>query len=133
MNQHEKGAKLDHLKTDMSLLQELPLALEEVCHVMDYGQTKYTRGGFLAVADGVRRYTSALFRHLFKETFEKYDSGDPFYDSESGSKFKGTVRHDAQVAVNALFRLEVQLRLEKGLPLNESHLAYLEGEENASS
>lgn len=127
--QHKKGVKLDQGKIDMSLLQELPLALGAVCHVMDYGQTKYTRGGFLTVSEAVKRYTSGMFRHLFKEPFEKFDSDDPFYDTEEGSRFKGTVRHDAQAATNALFRLEVQLRIENGLALNETHLSYMEDED----
>jgi hypothetical protein len=110
--QHEPGAKLDHDKMDMSLLQLLPNALEECCRVMDYGQTKYSRGGFLSVPDAFRRYTSAFWRHWLKEPFEKYDSGDPFYDTPKGLPFKGKVRHDAQVAVNALFRLEIKIREE---------------------
>jgi hypothetical protein len=113
IDQHQPGAKLDHDKLDMSLLQYLPNAIEEVVHVMDYGQTKYTRGGFLSVPEAVRRYTSAMLRHWFKEVFEKYDTGDPFYDTEEGARFKGTLRHDAQVAVNALFRLEARIREEK--------------------
>jgi hypothetical protein len=104
--QHIPGAKLDHDKMDMSLLEYLPNALAEIVHVMDYGQTKYSRGGFLEVEDAPRRYTSAMLRHWLKERFEKYDQGDPFYDTEKGLPFKGTVRHDAQVAVNAIFRLE---------------------------
>jgi hypothetical protein len=113
MNQHESGAKLDHDKLDLSLLELVSDALEEIVHVMDYGQTKYTRGGFANVPEGERRYTSAMLRHWFKERFHKYDSGDPFYDTEKGLPFKGTVRHDAQVAVNAIFRLQVRLEREQ--------------------
>lgn len=111
-DQHQAGVKLDHDKADMSLLEFLPNALGEVVRVMEYGKTKYTRGGFLEVPDSVRRYTSAMLRHWLKESIEKYDSGDPFYDTESGKQFLGTIRHDAQVAVNALFRLECKLRRE---------------------
>ena len=109
--QHEPGAKLDHDKVDMSLLEFLPNALLEVCRVMDYGQTKYTRGGFLKVPDAKQRYTAAMWRHWIHECLgDTYDTGDPFYDTKEGSRFKGKLRHDAQVAVNALFRLEIELR-----------------------
>ena len=112
-SQHEPGAKLDHDKVDMSLLEFLPNALLEVCRVMDYGQTKYTRGGFLEVPDGRNRYTAAMLRHWLEDSAGvKYDVGDPFYDTDAGKPFKGKLRHDAQVAVNALFRLEVTLRKE---------------------
>ena len=113
LDQHESGAKLDQGKLDLSLLQLLGNALSEVSLVMDYGQTKYTRGGFLDVEEAPRRYTSAMLRHWLKELWEKYDSGDPFYDTEKGLPFKGKIRHDAQVAVNALFRLECTIREEQ--------------------
>lgn len=113
IEQHTPGAKMDQDKMDLSLLQLLPNALIEICRVMDYGQTKYTRGGFLSVPDAPRRYSSAMQRHWLKELFEKFDSGDPFYDTEAGLPFKGNIRHDAQVAVNALFRLECAIREEQ--------------------
>ncbi len=112
-DQHEAGAKNDMGKMDLSLLQLLPNALLEVSRVMDYGQNKYTRGGFLFVIDAPKRYTSAMLRHWFKEAVEKFDTGDPFYNTEKGAPFKGTIRHDAQVAVNALFRLECTMREEQ--------------------
>lgn len=112
-DQHQPGVKLDHDKIDLSLLQEIPLALEEVARVMDYGQTKYTRGGFATVANAVIRYSAAMLRHFFKEPFGIIDEDDPFYETEKGARFKGLIRHDAQVAVNALFRLECRLRAEK--------------------
>jgi hypothetical protein len=111
-DQHVSGAKLDNGKLDLSLLQLLSNALVEVCRVMDYGQTKYTRGGFLDVPEAPRRYSAAMLRHYFAEQEGKFDSGDPFYDTEEGLPFKGKIRHDAQVAVNALFRLECTLREE---------------------
>jgi len=111
-NQHEPGAKLDQDKVDMSLLNFIHNALFEVCRVMDYGQVKYSRGGFLEVPNAHNRYTAAMFRHWYNEFFAKYDD-DPFYDTEEGARFKGTIRHDAQVAVNALFRLEHALRKEQ--------------------
>lgn len=126
LGQHTPGAKLDHDKIDMSLLQLLPRAMEEVCRVMDYGQTKYSRGGFLEVPNAIVRYTAALMRHIFQEPFHKYDMGDPFYDTEKGLPFKGKIRTDAQVAVNALFRLECRLREEEMMrderPLHEREI-----------
>lgn len=113
VDQHTHGAKLDDGKPDMSLLQLLPLSLIEVCRVMDYGQTKYTRGGFLGVVNATRRYTAAMWRHWFAEMNGTYDEGDLFYDTPEGLRFRGKIRHDAQVAVNALFRLECTLREEK--------------------
>lgn len=110
--QHVSGAKLDHDKIDMSLLELVGSALTEVARVMDYGQTKYTRGGFLDVPNAVTRYSAAMLRHYFAEQESKYDEGDPFYDTEKGLPFKGTIRHDAQVVVNAIFRLECRLRAE---------------------
>jgi len=114
LNQHARGAKLDQDKVDMSLLEFLPNALLEVCRVMDYGKVKYTRGGFLEVLDAKNRYTAAMLRHWMEESQgNKFDEGDPFYDSEQGLPYKNKIRHDVQVAVNALFRLEVILRAEK--------------------
>lgn len=113
IDQHTPGAKLDHDKVDMSLLEFLHNALFEVCRVMDYGQTKYSRGGFLEVDNAVPRYTAAMWRHWLQECAGlTYDAGDPFYDTPEGAPFKGKLRHDAQLAVNALFRLEYKLREE---------------------
>lgn len=111
LNQHQAGAKLDAGKVDMSLLTLWPRALREVCRVGTLGASKYSRGGFLSVSNGVIRYTAAMLRHLFKEE-QTYDD-DPYYDTEAGAAWKGTIRHDAQVAWNALSRLEVKLREEE--------------------
>lgn len=110
MNQHESGAKLDAGKVDMSLLGFLPRALTEVARVMSYGQVKYTRGGFLDVPDGVERYSAAMLRHYFAAKEQGPFDEDPWYDTPDGLAFKGKILHDAQVAVNALFRLELMLR-----------------------
>jgi hypothetical protein len=98
---------MDADKVDMSLLELLGPALVEVCRVMDYGQTKYTRGGFLDVPNAEQRYSAAMLRHYFEE--DTFDTGDPFYDTHAGAPFKGKIFHDAQVAVNALFRLQIIL------------------------
>jgi len=55
-----------------------------------------------------------MLRHYFKAKEEVYDCGAPFYDTGLGKPFKGTIRHDAQVAVNALFRLQCRLAEEAG-------------------
>jgi hypothetical protein len=111
--QHASGAKLDAGKVDVSLLTLWPRALMEVCRVGSLGQSKYSRGGFLDVANGVIRYTAAMLRHLFKESMgQKYDD-DPYYDTPNGAQWKGTIRHDAQVAWNALSRLELKLKEEE--------------------
>ena len=96
-SQHESGAKLDKGKPDASLLLMFGRALLEVAKVGTYGAKKYTRGGFLEVSDGENRYTAALLRHLLEEYYEKYDKDLP-------------VLHAAQVAWNALARLEFILR-----------------------
>jgi hypothetical protein len=72
-------------------------ALQEVARVGTYGAEKYTRGGWQTVPDGVNRYTAAMLRHVLQENAGRYDSDLP-------------VLHAAQVAWNALARLELMLR-----------------------
>lgn len=90
----DPGAKLDQGKVDLTYLNDWALALAEVCRVAEFGAKKYSRGGWLRVPDGIRRYTCALFRHLLGLAAD--DGQD----------------HDAQVAWNALSRLELKLRLQ---------------------
>lgn len=97
ISQHEPGAKLDGGKEDCSLLLLFGRALREVAKVGDYGAKKYTRGGWQSVPDGFIRYTAAMLRHLFAENTEELDA-------------ESNLRHSAQVAWNALARLELQLR-----------------------
>lgn len=94
---HTPGAKLDAGKPDASLLLDFGLALTAVARVGTFGANKYTRGGWQQVPDGINRYTAALLRHLFAGRY------DPV-DVDSG------LEHDAQVAWNALARLELKLR-----------------------
>ena len=112
-DQHTPGAKLDDGKVDMSLLEQFPRALEEMCRVGTYGKEKYTRGGWLSVPDGITRYTAAMLRHLLQVFKGKVYDEDPWYDTEKGKPFKGKVRHDAQVMWNAAARLELTLREEE--------------------
>lgn len=102
-------AKDDSGKVDLTYLLDLHDALIEVARVMQAGDKKYTeltgqsaRGSWQNVPDGHRRYTAALMRHLMKESAELSD-GDL-------DKWEPGIRHDAQVACNALFRLALALR-----------------------
>lgn len=106
---HAPGAKDDGGKPDASLLQLFPRALLEVARVGTFGASKYTRGGWLSVPDGIVRYTAAMMRHFFKEVTEGTYDSDPSC-AEYG--FENQIRHDAQVAWNALARLELQLQEE---------------------
>jgi hypothetical protein len=95
--QHDPGAKTDEGKPDCSLLLMFGKALRAVAGVGTFGAVKYTRGGWQEVPDGINRYTAALIRHLCDEHYEEFDKDLP-------------VRHAAQVAWNALARLELILR-----------------------
>jgi hypothetical protein len=108
---HEPGAKTDEGKPQASLLLLFGKALQSVARVGTFGAIKYTRGGWQSVPDGINRYTDALLRHLLAEPYERYDSDLP-------------VLHAAQVAWNALARLELMLRSE-----NSPEEADLYGEE----
>jgi hypothetical protein len=100
IGQHDIGAKLDKGKPDASLLGMFGKALLAVAEVGTYGAEKYTRGGWEGVSDGINRYTAAMLRHYFAERYDIYDSDLP-------------VLHAAQVAWNALARLELMLRENK--------------------
>ena len=96
--QHAPGAKLDAGKEPMHLiLHAIPRTLLEVCKVGAYGAAKYSENGWLTVPQGVTRYTDAMFRHALREGMETHDE-------ESG------LLHAAQVAWNALARLELMLQ-----------------------
>ncbi len=97
IGQHQHGAKTDKDKPDLSLLLMFGKALRAVGGVGTHGARKYTRGGWQGVSDGINRYTAALLRHLLDEHYEVFDKDLP-------------VMHAAQVAWNALARLELMLR-----------------------
>ena len=107
------GAKLDQGKPDLSLLTLMANALIEVARVGTFGAEKYSRGGFLEVPNAPTRYTAAMLRHLMAEETEGVFDRDPYYDTEEGKRWKESIRHDAQVAWNALARLETRLREER--------------------
>jgi len=100
IEQHQPGAKLDYGKPMAGLLGDFGNALIEVAKVSTFGAQKYSRGGWLHVDDGISRYTDAMWRHLLVE------ANGPI-DKDSG------MRHAAQVAWNALARLELTLRKEQ--------------------
>jgi len=96
---NDPGAKLDQGKNRLGLVMfGFAKALQEVGKVGTYGAQKYSDNGWMQVPDGQRRYTDALMRHLMKE--EEGEEIDP----------ETNLRHAAQVAWNALSRLELMLR-----------------------
>lgn len=96
---HTPGAKLDQDKILLGLvLMDFAPALIEVGKVGTFGARKYTEHGWLTVPNGEKRYTDALFRHLFAE-----GAGEE-YDQES------ELLHASQTAWNSLARLVFILR-----------------------
>ena len=94
----EPGAKFDAGKVRPSLiLNAMPLAILAVSEVGTYGANKYSENGWKDVDNGIARYTDAMDRHRIKEGIE-------LHDDDSG------LMHAAQVAWNALARLELMLR-----------------------
>lgn len=92
------GAKLDAGKVRPDLiLTGMPRALLAVAEVGTFGANKYSENGWMAVPDGIKRYTAAMDRHRLKEGIEIKDS-----DSD--------LLHAAHLAWNALARLELILR-----------------------
>jgi hypothetical protein len=113
IDQHAPGAKTDKGKPDCSLLLYFGKALTAVSEVGTFGAEKYTRGGWQTVADGINRYTAAMLRHVLQENYEEYDRDLP-------------VMHAAQVAWNALARLELMLRGKSEVPSYEEWSKRLE-------
>lgn len=104
---NEAGAKLDAGKTMPSLiLSAMPRAVMAVAKVGTAGAAKYSRDGWLSVDKGIERYTDAMDRHRLKEFIEGPLDQDFL---EHGVE----VYHAAQVAWNALARLELMLRENK--------------------
>jgi hypothetical protein len=102
-NPHEMGAKLDEGKAPIlqGVLQYFPRALSAVSWVSLVGSKKYAWKGWEQVPDGINRYGDALGRHILAETTE----GPVDNDTQC--------LHAAQVAWNALARLELMLRDEE--------------------
>lgn len=102
---HEPGAKLDQGKVRPSLIfNDMAYALTEVARVATYGAKKYSDGGWQHVEDGIKRYTDAMDRHRLKEHTEG------FWDEDIRNDTGELIAHAAQVAWNALARLELMIR-----------------------
>lgn len=97
---HQAGAKLDGGKIPLwrGVARYFSKALTAVGAISFFGSQKYTWGGWKTVEDGEDRYTDALLRHLLAEA-----DGER-YDPET------KMLHAAQVAWNALARLELMLK-----------------------
>ena len=95
------GVKYDNDKSPVvrGVLHYFPRALEAVSKVSAAGAKKYTWNGWQTVPDGINRYSNALGRHLLAESFGPFDNGP------GGTN----CLHAAQVAWNALARLELML------------------------
>jgi len=91
--------KFDQGKPIAGAIQDFGLALMEVSALMTFGAKKYKRSSWTTVENGVERYTDAMMRHFFQESYESLDK-------ESG------FAHDVAVAFSALARLELRLREE---------------------
>ena len=102
---NDPGAKFDAGKVRPSLiLNDMPRAVLAVAEVGTYGAEKYSEGGWKYVDSGIARYTDAMDRHRVKEGIE-------LHDDDSG------LLHAAQVAWNALARLELMLREQDSNPI----------------
>lgn len=103
---HTPGAKLDAGKSPVvqGTLHYFPRALMAVAEVSRKGAEKYTWKGWESVPNGVKRYSDAMGRHIL------YEDIDGPYDPDTD------LLHAAQVAWNALARLELMLKA--GIPLH---------------
>ena len=101
--------KFDADKVDLTLVTEyFPLALAAVARVSEFGARKYVRGGWRDVTNGVFRYTKALLRHAIR-TGPRHYQESPALDGSAPLEW---LDHEAQVAWNALARLELILVLD---------------------
>jgi hypothetical protein len=99
-NPHTPGAKMDATKIPIfrGLFDYFPRAMLAVADVSHVGAKKYAWKGWETVPDGFNRYSDALGRHLVAEAI------DGQFDYDTGCL------HAAQVAWNAMARLELILR-----------------------
>lgn len=104
----QPGSKLDAGKSPIfqGLLNYFPRACLAVADVSAAGARKYAWKGWETVPDGINRYSDALGRHIVNEQIEGRYDPDGFL-------------HAAQIAWNALARLELLLRNTKQ-PLKET-------------
>jgi len=93
------GTKYDNNKPMGSIVYEyFPHAVLAIAEVSTFGATKYARGGWQHVPNGIERYTDAMHRHQLQEA-----CGEEF-DQDSG------LTHAAHAAWGALCRLELMIR-----------------------
>lgn len=102
IDQHAPGAKLDDGKVMAGVLSDFSLALLEVAKVGTFGAKKYSRGGWQYVKDGIQRYYDAMWRHILGERHKPIDKDSNCIVA-------------AQIAWNALARLELMLRKAEGI------------------
>lgn len=108
---HVPGAKLDQGKQRPALIYEgFCRALSAVADIGTFGAKKYTDNGWVSVENGHDRYTNAMHRHLLAEA-----RGEKV-DSDSG------LLHSAHAAWNALARLELELRANEALALEQRQI-----------
>lgn len=103
LSPHTPGAKLDVGKVPVfqGAIDYFPRAILAVAEISAYGAKKYAWKGWETVPDGIKRYTDAGLRHVFKEAIE-----GPFDVGPAGSG----LLHKAHAAWNALASLELFLR-----------------------
>lgn len=91
-----KGTKLDQGKLKPTLLlDDMPLAIQEILKVLQFGARKYSEGNWLKVDNGISRYRNAADRHRLAISE---------LDDESG------LLHLAHEATSVLMLLELKLR-----------------------
>jgi hypothetical protein len=100
IGRNQPGAKLDAGKVPVlrGALQYFPRAIKELAKISEVGSKKYSWKGWEKVPDGINRYGDALARHLLAEEIEGPIDADT------------QCLHAAQVAWNAMARLELILR-----------------------
>lgn len=92
------GVKHDSGKLKPTLLlDDMPLAIQEILKVLKFGAEKYSEGNWLKVDNGINRYRNAADRHRLESSINKIDD-------ESG------LLHLAHEATSILMLLELKLR-----------------------
>lgn len=110
---HWPGAK-EGLSTKVDILflfEYFPRALEAVCRLSEFGEKKYSRGGFREVPDGEIEYRKAMLRH----TMKRYTEGD--FDLGPGGS---NLLHGVAEAWNALAALEFEINRHGGFEAPEA-------------
>jgi hypothetical protein len=83
------------------LVEYFPRAALAVSDISTFGAQKYAWAGWENVDDGIKRYSDAMMRHIFKEGMGEIE------DPDSG------LLHAAHAAWGAMARLELILREQK--------------------